>query len=112
MDSLGARGAAWLIHLPSPAGAEVPPGNGCLVMPWGDKQVLISPSLALPSSLSPPQFHSQLLQAVQVHRGPCLISHQHPSEYTPKSYRKETQGSPSILGSLFFPVLILTKIKY
>lgn len=81
-------------------------------MPWGDKQVLIPPSPALASSLSPPQFHSQLLQAVQVHQGPCLISMDTPSEYTPAIHRKETQGSPSILGNLFFPVLLLPKIKY
>lgn len=107
----GQQGAAWLIHLPSPAGAEVPPGKGCLVMPWGDKQVLIFPSPALASSLSPPQFHCQLPRAVQVHQGPCLISDT-PVSTPPAIHSKETQGSPSIVGNLFFPVLILTKIKY
>lgn len=38
--------AAW-------AHAQVPPQNVCSMMPRGDRQVLISPNPALPSSLSP-----------------------------------------------------------
>lgn len=49
---LGGKGAAGFIHLPS-LGSCASPTSECSVRPRGDRQVLVSPGPALPSSLSP-----------------------------------------------------------